>query len=241
MAKQLLYTNEAHQAVKAGVDKLANAVKVTLGPKGRFVVLDKKFGSPSVTNDGVTIAKEIELEEPFENMGAQMVKEAASKTNDVAGDGTTTSTLLAQAMVSHGMKNITAGSNPMILKRGMDAAVEEVVAQVQKMAKKIPTADIGQITQVATISASSEEIGTIIAEAIKKVGKNGVVTVEEGKSLLMESEHKEGMEFDRGYASPYFVTNPDRMEAEIENPYILITDKKISAVSDMLPFLEKVV
>ena len=241
MAKQIIYGDKARQKLSSGVNQLARAVVTTLGPRGRNVGIDRKWGSPTVVHDGVTVAKEIELQEPFENMGAQMVKEAASKTNDVAGDGTTTSTLLAQAMVSHGMKNITAGSNPMILKRGMDAAVEEVVAQVQKMAKKIPTDDIGQITQVATISASSEEIGTIIAEAIKKVGKNGVVTVEEGKSLLMESEHKEGMEFDRGYASPYFVTNPDRMEAEIENPYILITDKKISAVSDMLPFLEKVV
>ena len=241
MAKQIIYGDEARQKLSSGVNQLARAVVTTLGPRGRNVGIDRKWGAPTVVHDGVTVAKEIELEDPFENMGAQMVKEAASKTNDVAGDGTTSSTLLTQAMVNHGIKNITAGSNPMILKRGMDAAVEEVVAQVQKMAKKIPTDDIAQITQVATISAANEEIGTIIAEAIKKVGKDGVVTVDEGKSLQMESEHKEGMEFDRGYASPYFVTNPDRMEAEIESPYILITDKKISSVSDMLPFLEKVV
>jgi len=241
MAKQIIYGEDARQKLSSGVNQLAKAVVITLGPRGRNVGIDRKWGSPNVVHDGVTVAKEIELAEPFENMGAQMVKEAASKTNDVAGDGTTSATLLTQAMVNHGLKNITAGSNPMILKRGMDAAVEEVVAQVQKMAKKIPTDDIAQITQVATISAANEEIGLVIAEAIKKVGKDGVVTVEEGKSLQMESEHKEGMEFDRGYASPYFVTNPDRMEAEIEDPYILITDKKISAVSDMLPFLEKVV
>lgn len=241
MAKQIIYGDEARQKLSSGVNQLARAVVTTLGPRGRNVGIDRKWGAPTVVHDGVTVAKEIELSDPFENMGAQMVKEAASKTNDVAGDGTTSSTLLTQAMVNHGLKNITAGANPMILKRGMDAAVEAVVAEVQKMAKKIPTDDIAQITQVATISAANEEIGTIIAEAIKKVGKDGVVTVEEGKSLQMESEHKEGMEFDRGYASPYFVTNPDRMEAEIENPYILITDKKISAVADLLPILEKVV
>jgi len=241
MAKQIIYGDDARQKLSSGVNQLAKAVVTTLGPRGRNVGIDRKWGAPTVVHDGVTVAKEIELEDAFENMGAQMVKEAASKTNDVAGDGTTSSTLLTQAMVNHGLKNITAGSNPMILKRGMDAAVETIVAEVQKMAKKIPTDDIAQIAQVATISAANEEIGTIIAEAIKKVGKDGVVTVEEGKSLQMESEHKEGMEFDRGYASPYFVTNPDRMEAEIDSPYILITDKKISAVSDMLPFLEKVV
>ncbi|MDP4011192.1 MAG: chaperonin GroEL [Candidatus Roizmanbacteria bacterium] len=241
MAKQIIYGDEARQKLSSGVNQLARAVVTTLGPRGRNVGIDRKWGAPTVVHDGVTVAKEIELEDPFENMGAQMVKEAASKTNDVAGDGTTSATLLTQAMVNHGLKNITAGSNPMILKRGMDAAIEAVVNQVQKMAKKIPTDDIAQITQVATISAANDEIGKIIAQAIKKVGKDGVVTVEEGKSLQMESEHKEGMEFDRGYSSPYFVTNPDRMEAEIENPYILITDKKISSVSDMLPFLEKVV
>ncbi len=241
MAKQIIYGNDARQKLASGVNQLAKAVVTTLGPRGRNVAIDRKWGAPMVVHDGVTVAKDVELADPFENMGAQMVKEAASKTNDVAGDGTTSSTLLAQAMVNHGMKNVTAGSNPMILKRGMDSAVEQVISEVKKMAKKIPADDIAQITQVATISAANEDIGRMIAEAIKKVGKDGVVTVEEGKGLQMESEHKEGMEFDRGYASPYFVTNPDRMEAEIEDPYILITDKKITAVSDMLPFLEKVV
>lgn len=241
MAKQVVYGDDARQKLASGVNQLAKAVVTTLGPRGRNVAIDRKWGAPLVVHDGVTVAKDIELADPFENMGAQMVKEAASKTNDVAGDGTTSSTLLAQAMVNHGMKNVTAGANPMILKRGMDAAVQEVVAEVKKMAKTIPADDIEQISQVATISAASDDIGRMIAEAIKKVGKDGVVTVEEGKGLQMESEHKEGMEFDRGYASPYFVTNPDRMEAEVEDAYILITDKKISAVSDMLPFLEKVV
>ena len=241
MAKQIIYGDEARQQLASGVNQLAKAVTTTLGPRGRNVAIDRKWGSPTVIHDGVTVAKEIELEDPFQNMGAQMVKEAASKTNDVAGDGTTTSTLLTQAIVNHGMKNVTAGSNPMILKRGMEAAVDAIIGEIKKIKKDIPVDDIDQITQVATISAASEEIGQIIAEAIKKVGKDGVVTVEEGKSLKMESEHKEGMEFDRGYASPYFVTNSDRMEAEIEDPYILITDKKISAVADMLPFLEKVV
>ena len=241
MAKQIIYGDQARQKLSSGVNQLARAVVTTLGPRGRNVGIDRKWGAPTVVHDGVTVAKEIDLEDPFENMGAQMVKEAASKTNDVAGDGTTTSTLLTQAIVNLGMKNITAGSNPMILKRGMEKAVDEVVRQVQKMAKKIPTNDIEQISQVATISAADEEIGTMIAQAIKQVGKDGVVTVEEGKGLQMESEHKEGMEFDRGYASAYFVTNPDRMEAEVEDPYILITDKKITAVSDMLPMLEKIV
>ncbi len=241
MAKQIIYGDDARQKLASGVNQLARAVVTTLGPRGRNVGLDRKWGAPTVVHDGVTVAKEIELEDAFENMGAQMVKEAASKTNDVAGDGTTTSTLLTQAMVTIGLKNITAGANPMILKRGMDMAVEYVLEAVQKMAKKIPVNDIEQITQVATISAANKEIGEIIALAIKKVGKDGVVTVEEGKGLQMETEHKEGMEFDRGYASAYFVTNADRMEAEVENPYILITDKKISSVSDMLPFLEKVV
>jgi chaperonin GroEL len=198
MAKQVIYDDEARQKLVSGVNKLARAVTTTLGPRGRNVGIERKWGAPTVVHDGVTVAKEIELEDPFENMGAQMVKEAASKTNDVAGDGTTTSTLLTQAMVNLGMKNITAGTNPMILKKGMDMAAEAVVAEVQKLAKKIPADDIAQITQVATISAANEEIGTMIAEAIKKVGKDGVVTVEEGKGLQMESEHKEGMEFDRG-------------------------------------------
>src|SRR3989344_849594 len=232
MAKQILYGDDARQKLASGVNQMARAVVITLGPRGRNVAIERKWGSPNVVHDGVTVAKEIDLKDLFENMGAQMVKEAASKTNDVAGDGTTTSTLLTQAMVNIGLKNITAGANPMILKRGMDMAVAHVLEAVQKMAKKIPVNDIGQITQVATISAANEEIGEIIAQAIKKVGKDGVVTVEEGKGLQIETEHKEGMEFDRGYASAYFVTNPDRMEAEIENPYILITDKKISSVSD---------
>ncbi|CAN5231068.1 chaperonin GroEL [soil metagenome] len=241
MAKQIIYGDEARQKLANGVNQLARAVTTTLGPRGRNVAIDRKWGAPTVIHDGVTVAKEIELEDPFENMGAQMVKEAASKTNDVAGDGTTSSTLLTQAMVNLGLRNVTAGANPMILKRGMDRAVEEVINQIQKMKKEIPFDDVAQITQVATISAANEEIGKLIAEAIKKVGKDGVVTVEEGKGLKMESEHKEGMEFDRGYASAYFVTNPDRMEAEVEDPYILITDKKISSIQDMLPFLEKVV
>jgi chaperonin GroEL len=241
MAKQVIYGDEARQKLALGVNKLAKAVVTTLGPRGRNVALDRKWGAPMVVHDGVTVAKDIELEDPFENMGAQMVKEASSKTNDVAGDGTTSSTLLAQAMVNIGMKNVTAGTNPMILKRGLESAVEAVIEQVKKMAKTIPADDVEQISQVATISAANADIGNMIAQAIKKVGKDGVVTVEEGKGLNMESEHKEGMEFDRGYASAYFVTNADRMEAEVEDPYILITDKKISAVSDMLPFLEKVV
>lgn len=241
MAKQIIYGDDARQKLATGVNKLAKAVVTTLGPRGRNVALERKWGGPMVVHDGVTVAKDIELEDPFENMGAQMVKEASSKTNDVAGDGTTSSTLLASAMVNIGMKNVTAGANPMILKRGIDVAVDAVVAEVKKMAKTIPADDVEQISQVATISAANSDIGNMIAQAIKKVGKDGVVTVEEGKGLQMESEHKEGMEFDRGYASPYFVTNPDRMEAEVEDPYILITDKKITAVSDMLPFLEKVV
>src|SRR3990172_1015049 len=235
MAKQLLYAEEARTKLKSGVDKLANAVATTLGPKGRNVALDKKWGAPNVVHDGVTVAKEIELEDPFENMGAQLVKEAASKTNDVAGDGTTTSTLLAQAIVNAGFKNVTAGANPMMLKSGMEKGVEAVVAEIKKMAKTIKDADVAK---VATISAQDEKIGTMIAEALHKVGKDGVVTVEEGRGLAMEIEYKEGMEFDKGYASAYFVTNADKMEAEIEDPYILITDKKISSIQDLLPFLE---
>ncbi|MBI2051236.1 chaperonin GroEL, partial [Candidatus Roizmanbacteria bacterium] len=241
MAKQISFSEDARQKLSRGVNILAKAVVTTLGPRGRNVALDRKWGAPSVVHDGVTVAKEVELEDPFENMGAQLVKEAASKTNDVAGDGTTTSTLLTQAMVNAGLKNITAGSNPMILKRGIERAVTEVVAQVQKMAKKIPVSDKAAITQVATISAADEKIGTFIAEAIMKVGKDGVVTVEEGKGLQMEIEYKEGMEFDRGYASPYFSTDPEKMVAEVEDAYVLLTDKKITAVSDLLPFLEKFV
>lgn len=241
MAKQIIFSEEARQKLAHGVNKLAKAVVTTLGPRGRNVALDRKWGAPTVVHDGVTVAKEIELEDPFENMGAQLVKEVASKTNDVAGDGTTTSTLLTQAMVNIGLRNVTAGANPMVLKRGVESAVEAVVAEIKRMAKKIPINDDAAITQVATISAGDAQIGKLIAEAIKKVGKDGVVTVEEGKGLQMEIELKEGMEFDRGYASPYFVTNADRMESEVEDAYVLITDKKITAISDLLPFLEKFV
>ncbi len=236
MAKQIKFSEDARQSLIRGVNILAKAVVTTLGPKGRNVALDKKWGAPNVIHDGVTVAKEIELEDPFENMGAQLVKEAASKTNDVAGDGTTTSTLLAQAIVNAGFKNVTAGANPMMLKSGMEKGVEAVVSEIKKMAKTIKDADVAK---VATISAQDDKIGTLIAEALSKVGKDGVVTVEEGKGLTMEIEYKEGMEFDKGYASAYFVTIPEKMESEIEDPYILITDKKISAIGDLLPFLEK--
>ena len=235
MAKQIKFSEDARQSLIRGVNILAKAVVTTLGPKGRNVALDKKWGAPNVIHDGVTVAKEIELEDPFENMGAQLVKEAASKTNDVAGDGTTTSTLLAQAIVNAGFKNVTAGANPMMLKTGMEKGVEAVVAELRKMAKSVKDADVAK---VATISAQDATIGALIAEALTKVGKDGVVTVEEGKGLTMEIEYKEGMEFDKGFASAYFVTLPEKMEAEIEDPYILITDKKISAISDLLPFLE---
>ncbi|MBI2622345.1 chaperonin GroEL, partial [Candidatus Microgenomates bacterium] len=221
-----------------GVNILAKAVVTTLGPKGRNVALDKKWGAPNVIHDGVSVAKEIDLEDPFENMGAQLVKEAASKTNDVAGDGTTTATLLAQSIINNGFKNVTAGANPMILKVGMEKAVEVVIKEVGKMAKTVKEADV---TKVATISAQNEQIGNLIAEALEKVGKDGIVTVEEGKGLEFSIDYKEGMEFDKGYASSYFVTNPDRMEAEIEDPYILITDKKISSIAELLPFLENLV
>ena len=239
MAKQIKFAEDARQALLTGVNILAKAVITTLGPKGRNVALDRKWGAPNVVHDGVTVAKEIELENPFENMGAQLLKEAASKTNDVAGDGTTTATVLAQALINEGMKNITAGANPMILKNGLQKAAEAVVEEIKKMAKPVKGKE--EITQVATISAADLQIGQLIADALDKVGKDGVVTVEEGKGLAMEIEYKEGMEFDRGYASAYFVTLPEKMEAEIENPYILITDKKISAINDLLPFLEKVV
>lgn len=239
MAKQLKFSEEARQALLSGVNKLAQAVVTTLGPKGRNVALDKKWGAPNVVHDGVSVAKEIELENPFENMGAQLVKEAASKTGDVAGDGTTTATLLAQSLVNAGMKAITAGSNPMILKNGLARGVDAVVEEIKKMSK--PIKGQGEIEQVATISAADSQIGKLIAEALSKVGKDGVVTVEEGKGLAMEIEYKEGMEFDKGYASAYFVTNPDKMEAEIEDPYILITDKKISSLQELLPFLENLI
>ncbi len=238
MAKQIKFSEDARQALVRGVNILAKAVVTTLGPKGRNVALDKKWGAPNVVHDGVTVAKEIELEDPFENMGAQLVKEAASKTNDVAGDGTTTATLLAQAIINIGFKNVTAGANPMILKVGMEKAVEAVILEVKKMAKAVKDVDV---VKVATISAQDEKIGNLIAEALAKVGKDGVVTVEEGKGLELSIDYKEGMEFDKGYASPYFVTNPDRMEAEIDSPYILITDKKISALNELLPFLESLV
>ncbi|MBI2118819.1 MAG: chaperonin GroEL [Elusimicrobia bacterium] len=244
MAKQIQYSDEARKSIKLGVDKLSNAVKVTLGPKGRFVVLDKKFGSPSVTNDGVTIAKEIELEEPFENMGAQLVREVASKTNDVAGDGTTTACVLAQAIISEGFRNITAGANAMHIKRGIDKAVEAVVKELQSMAKKInidaKEKAKEEIAQIATISANDKVIGDLIAEAILKVGKDGVITVEEGKSADTRLEVVEGMQFDRGYVSPYFVTDAERMEAVLEDAYIIITDKKVSAMPDLLPVLQKI-
>lgn len=235
MAKQIKFGDEARQSMIQGVNILAKAVVTTLGPKGRNVALDKKWGAPNVIHDGVSVAKEIELEDPFQNMGAQLVKEASSKTNDVAGDGTTTATLLTQAIVNAGFKNVTAGANPMIMKMGIEKAVESVVAEVKKMSKAVKDADVAK---VATISAQDERIGTMIAEALAKVGKDGVVTVEEGKGLTMEIEYKEGMEFDKGYASPYFVTDAGKMEAKINDAYVLITDKKITAIADLLPFLE---
>ncbi len=241
MAKQLLFSNDARQSLSRGVNILAQAVVTTLGPRGRNVALDKKWGSPNVVHDGVSVAKEIELEDPFENMGAQLAKEAASKTADVAGDGTTTSTLLAQSIVNIGIKNITAGANPMILKKGIEKAVAVVIEEIKKASEDIPLEDEEKVAQVATISAADETIGKLIATAFRRIGKDGVITVEEGKGLDMEIDYKEGMEFDKGYASPYFVTDPDKMTAEIEDAYILITDKKISAVSDILPFLEKFV
>jgi len=239
MPKQLLFSEEARQKLLSGINILSKAVVTTLGPKGRNVALDKKWGAPSIVHDGVTVAKEIELEDPYENMGAQLIKEAASKTNDIAGDGTTTSTLLAQAIVSQGLKNITAGSNPMLIKKGIDKGVTAVIDAIKKIAK--PVKSDQEIAQVATISSASEEIGAKIAEALKMAGRNGVVEVEESKGFEMSIDHKEGMEFDKGYASPYFVTNSDKMDTEIEDPLILITDQKISAIADLLPFLENVV
>src|SRR3989338_5862080 len=239
MAKQLRFAEDARQKLLTGVNILAKAVVTTLGPKGRNVALDRKWGAPNVVHDGVTVAKDIELEDPFENMGAQLIKEAASKTNDDTGDGTTTATLLAQAIINDGLKNITAGANPMILKHGLEKGMEAIIAEIKKMAKKVKGKD--EITQVATISAADPAIGGLIAEALEKVGKDVVVTVEEGKGLGMEIDYKEGMEFDKGFASPYFVTNPDKMEAEIDDTYILITEKKISSVQDFLPFLENFV
>ena len=240
MAKEVAYSLEARSALKAGVDKLANAVKVTLGPKGRNVVIEKKFGAPTVTKDGVTVAKEIELENKLENVGAQMVREVASKTSDVAGDGTTTATVLAQAIVTEGLKNVTAGANPMAIKKGIDVAKDAVVKAIKAQAKDLP--DSQQIAQVATISANDDkEVGDKIAEAMEKVGKDGVITVEESKTAETFLETVEGMQFDRGYLSPYFVTNSESMDAEMDDPYILIHDKKVSNMKDLLPLLEKVV
>ncbi len=239
MAKQLAFEENARSKLLKGVNVLANAVKVTLGPKGRNVVIDKSFGSPTVTKDGVTVAKEIELEDRFENMGAQMVREVASKTSDLAGDGTTTATILAQSIYQEGAKRVTAGYSPMELKRGIDKAVEAIVAELGRMSK--PTKDHKEIAQVGTISANNDPtIGGIIAEAMEKVGKEGVITVEEAKSMETSLEVVEGMQFDRGYLSPYFVTDPDRMEAVLDDPYILLYEKKISAMKDLLPLLEQV-
>jgi chaperonin GroEL len=239
VAKKLLFDEQARQSLKKGMDVLAGAVKVTLGPKGRNVVLDKKFGAPTITNDGVTIAREIELPDPFENMGAQLLKEVATKTNDVAGDGTTTATVLAQAIITEGLKNLAAGANPMILRRGLEKGVDALVEEIKLMSKQVETQE--EIAQVASISAADAEIGALIAEVMDKVGKDGVITVEEGRGLAMEREYTEGMQFDRGYISAYMATNMERMEAELSNPYILITDKKISAIADILPVLERVV
>ena len=239
MAKEILFNEDARRALGRGVDALANAVKVTLGPKGRNVVLEKKFGAPTITNDGVTIARDIELEDPFENMGAQLVREVATKTNDVAGDGTTTATLLAQAMIREGMRNVAAGANPMIIRKGISKAVEALVEEIQKNAQKVETKDA--IAQVASISAADEATGNLIAEAMEKVGKDGVITVEESKGMGTSLDVVEGMQFDRGYISPYMVTDTDKMEAVLNNPYILVTDRKIGAIADLLPILEKVV
>src|SRR6266542_199962 len=239
MAKQLVFTDEARKSLKRGVDQMANAVKTTLGPKGRNVAVDKKFGAPTVTHDGVTVAREIELEDPFENMGAQLLKEAATKTNDIAGDGTTTSVVIAQAIVHEGLRNIAAGANPMLLKRGLEKGVQAVVEELKSQATEVKGKE--EVASIAGISAADAEIGELIAEVHDKVGRDGVITVEESKGLEFEKEYVEGMQIDRGYISAYFVTNADRMEAIIDDPYILITDKKISAITDILPVLEKLV
>jgi len=239
MAKQIIFGEEARKALKNGVDVLTNAIRVTLGPRGRPVALDKKWGAPSVLNDGVSIAKEIELPDPFENMGVQLVKQAATKTNDQCGDGTSTSTIIAQAIISEGFKNIAAGADAMALKHGIEKGVEAIVGELKKMS--IPVAGREQVAQVASISAIDPEIGNLIADVMEKVGKDGVITVEEGKGLQFETEFVEGMKFDRGYISAYFITNAEQMRAELEDPYILITDKKISAINDILPALEKIV
>jgi len=239
MAKDLRFDEEARRALERGVNKLADIVKVTLGPRGRNVVIEKKFGAPLIINDGVTIAKEIQVEDPFENMGAQLVREVASKTNDIAGDGTTTATVLAQAIVQEGMKNVAAGSNPMIVKRGIDKAVVAVVEEIAKIAKPVENRE--EIAEVASISANDKSIGDLIADAMEKVGKDGVITVEESKGTATSLEFVEGMQFDKGYISPYMVTDPERMEAVFEDPYILLYEKKISAIADLIPILEKVV
>jgi chaperonin GroEL len=241
VAKQLLFDEEARRALKRGVDKMADAVKVTLGPRGRYALLDKKFGSPTITNDGVTIARDIELEDPYENMGAQLLEEVAAKTNDIAGDGTTTSIVLAQAIITEGLRNVTAGANPMALKRGIERGVAAVVEEIKRLSKPVETKD--DIAHIAAISARDSEIGEMIAEVMERVGKDGVVTVEESQGLKLDKEYVEGMQLDRGYVSAYMVTSNEagRMEATLEAPYILVTDKKISAVADILPTLEKVV
>ncbi|MEG0146387.1 MAG: chaperonin GroEL, partial [Clostridia bacterium] len=239
MAKQILFGEEARRALEKGINALADTVKITLGPKGRNVVLDKKFGSPLITNDGVTIAKEIELEDAFENMGAQLVKEVATKTNDVAGDGTTTATLLAQAMIREGLKNVAAGANPMGLRRGIEKATTAAVAELINISK--PVENKQAIAQVASISSSDEEIGALIADAMEKVGKDGVITVEESKTMKTELTLVEGMQFDRGYASAYMATDTEKMEAVLDNPMILITDKKITNIQEILPLLEQIV
>ncbi len=239
MAKQIIYGEEARKSLQAGIDKLADTVKITLGPKGRNVVLDKKFGAPLITNDGVTIAKEIDLEDPFENMGAQLVKEVSTKTNDAAGDGTTTATLLAQALIREGMKNVTAGANPMVIKRGIEKAVETSVEEIKKNSRKVGNND--EIARVATVSSGSETVGKLIAEAMEKVSADGVITIEESKTAETYSEVVEGMQFDRGYISPYMATDADKMIADLDDPYILITDKKISVIQDILPLLEQIV
>jgi chaperonin GroEL len=235
--KQLIYSDKARESLKKGMDVLADAVKITLGPRGRNVVLDRKFGPPTITNDGVTIAREIELEDPFEDMGVQLLKEAATKTNDVAGDGTTTATVLAQAIITEGFRNLAAGANPIYLKRGIEKGVEAVVGSLKSMS--LPVEGKTEIAQVAAISAADQEVGDLIADVMDKVGKDGVITVEESRTMRFETEYVEGMQFDRGFISPYFVTNSDRMEVELDDPYILITDKKISAIADILPFLER--
>ncbi|MCB0156136.1 MAG: chaperonin GroEL, partial [Anaerolineae bacterium] len=239
MAKQISFNEDARRHLKVGVDILANAVKTTLGPKGRNVALDKKWGAPTVTHDGVTVAKEIELSDPFENMGAQLLKEAATKTNDVAGDGTTTATVLAQAIVTEGLKNVAAGANPMLLKRGIELAAQAVADSIRKNSIEVKGHD--DIAHVASISAADSTIGDLIAEVMDKVGKDGVITVEESKGLAFETEYVDGMQFDRGYISPYFITDTETMQAVLEHPYILIYDKKISLAQDIVPILEKLV